>query len=167
MYGLMFKYEAKRLLSKKLPYIEINESKMVGGTGAFKILKQKLDKLMNSNGRILISGPSGSGKEIAARYIHANSHRSGEPFVSVSCASIEPNKMEEVLFGTEVGGVIKSGFLEKASGGILFFDEVADMPMSTQTRLLRILQDEDNLEKENKDGQNSNVRIITSTQQTI
>ena len=121
---------------------EINESKMVGGTSAFKILKQKLDKLMNSNGRILITGPSGSGKEIAARYIHQNSPRANNRFLTIACASIQSEKMEELLFGQEVEGKISPGLFEKAHGGTLFFDEVAELPIGTQAKILRVLVDQ-------------------------
>ena len=146
---------------------EVSESTMVGDSGAFKNLKSQLDKVTRSNGRVMLTGPSGSGKEIAARYIHANSHRSGEPFVSVSCASIEPNKMEEVLFGTEVAGVIKSGFLEKASGGILFFDEVADMPLGTQSKILRVLVEQSFCRVGGTDLVRVDLRVISSTSKNL
>ena len=146
---------------------EVRESKMVGDSAAFKNLKSQLDKVTRSNGRVMLTGPAGSGKEIAARYIHANSQRSGEPFVSVSCASIEPNKMEEVLFGTEVGGVIKSGFLEKASGGILFFDEVADMPLGTQSKILRVLVEQSFCRVGGTDLVRVDLRVISSTSKNL
>ena len=146
---------------------EASESTMVGDSGAFKNLKSQLDKVTRSNGRVMLTGPAGSGKEIAARYIHANSHRSGDPFVSVSCASIEPNKMEEVLFGTEVGGVIKSGFLEKASGGILFFDEVADMPLGTQSKILRVLVEQSFCRVGGTDLVRVDLRVISSTSKNL
>ncbi len=146
---------------------EVSESKMVGDSAAFKNLKSQLDKVTRSNGRVMLTGPAGSGKEIAARYIHANSQRSGEPFVSVSCASIEPNKMEEVLFGTEVGGVIKSGFLEKASGGILFFDEVADMPLGTQSKILRVLVEQSFCRVGGTDLVRVDLRVISSTSKNL
>ncbi len=74
-------------------------AEMVGQSSAFRALVGQLDKVTKSNGRIMLTGPAGAGKEIAARYIHANSHRAGGPFVTVNCASIEPERMEEVLFG--------------------------------------------------------------------
>ena len=142
---------------------EMNESKMVGGTGAFKILKQKLDKLMNSNGRILITGPSGSGKEIAARYIHQNSARANNRFLTVACASLQSEKMEELLFGQEVDGKISPGLFEKAHGGTLFFDEVAELPIGTQAKILRVLVDQVFTRVGGKNIVRVNCRIISST----
>ena len=76
---------------------------MLGDSAAFRTLKSQLDKVTKSNGRVMLTGPAGAGKEIAARYIHANSNRASAPFVTVSSASIEPDRMEEVLFGREGG----------------------------------------------------------------
>ena len=91
----------------------------------------------------MLTGPSGAGKEVAARYIHANSSRANAPFVSVSSASIEPERMEEVLFGRESPERgVEPGLLEEAHGGVIFFDEVADMPMGTQSKILRVLLDQ-------------------------
>ena len=123
------------LLRKK----ELLGYNMVGKSSAFKALLSHLDKVTRSNGRVMLCGPAGSGKEIAARYIYLNSNRVGGPFISISCASIEPDRMEEVLFGSEVNGVIKPGLLEQANNGVLFFDEVADMPKGTQSKILRVL----------------------------
>ena len=146
---------------------EMNESKMVGGTGAFKILKQKLDKLMNSNGRILITGPSGSGKEIAARYIHQNSPRANNRFLTIACASIQSEKMEELLFGQEVEGKIIPGLFEKAHGGTLFFDEVAELPIGTQAKILRVLVDQVFTRVGGKNVVRVNCRIISSTSKDL
>ena len=146
---------------------EIIESDMVGDSGSFKTLKSQLDKVTRSNGRVMLTGPAGSGKEIAARYIHSNSHRSGEPFVSVSCASIEPNKMEEVLFGVEAEGSLKPGLLEKASGGILFFDEVADMPLGTQSKILRVLVEQSFSRVGGTDLVRVDLRVISSTSKNL
>ena len=146
---------------------EINESKMVGGTSAFKILKQKLDKLMNSNGRILITGPSGSGKEIAARYIHQNSPRANNRFLTIACASIQSEKMEELLFGQEAEGKISPGLFEKAHGGTLFFDEVADLPIGTQAKILRVLVDQVFTRVGGKNIVRVNCRIVSSTSKDL
>ena len=126
------------LLRKK----ELVGTTMVGRSSAFKLLVSNLDKVTRSNGRVMLQGAAGSGKEIAARYIYLNSNRVGGPFVSIACASIEPDRMEEVLFGSEKKGVVKSGLLEQANNGVLFFDEVADMPKGTQSKILRVLIDQ-------------------------
>ena len=146
---------------------ELNDSKMIGGTGVFKILKQKLDKLMKSNGRILISGSSGSGKEIAARYIHQNSQRANNRFVTVACASIQSERMEELLFGQEIEGKINPGLFERAHGGTLFFDEVAELPIGTQSKILRILVDQVFTRVDGKNVVRVNCRIISSTSKDL
>ena len=124
-----------KLLRKK----ELVGSNMVGKSSSFRMLISNLEKVTRSNGRVMLKGPPGSGKEIAARYIYLNSNRIGGPFVSIACASIEPERMEEVLFGSEKNGVVKPGLLEQADNGVLFFDEVADMPKGTQSKILRVL----------------------------
>ncbi len=146
---------------------ENQENKMIGDTTTFRNLKQKLDKLLKSNGRILITGPSGSGKEIAARYVHQNSERSSNAFVSVACASIDSEKMELLLFGQEVDGKINPGLLEKAHGGTIFFDEVADLPMGTQSKILRVLVDQVFIRVGGKNVVRVSCRIISSTSRDL
>ncbi|MDG2355105.1 MAG: sigma-54 dependent transcriptional regulator [Paracoccaceae bacterium] len=146
---------------------ELVASNMVGDSTSFKTLRTQLDKVTRSNGRVMLSGPAGSGKEIAARYIHINSHRAKAPFVSVSCANIEPNKMEEVLFGTEFDGNIKPGLLEKSNGGILFFDEVADMPLRTQSKILRVLVEQTFSRVGGNDLVRVDLRVISSTSKNL
>lgn len=137
---------------------------MIGASTAFKLLKAQLGKVTRSNGRVLLTGPSGSGKEVAARYIHAQSNRSGGPFVTVACASIEPDKMESVLFGQEVAaqGVVP-GLLEQAHGGILYLDEVADMPPGTQSKILRVLVDQAFVRVGGSERVKVDLRVISST----
>ncbi|WP_071675027.1 nitrogen assimilation response regulator NtrX [Nioella nitratireducens] len=116
---------------------------MIGSGAAFKMLKSQLDKVTKSNGRVMLWGGPGSGKEVSARYIHANSDRAAAPFVSVSSASVAPEHMEEVLFGRESAERgVEQGLLEQAHGGVIFFDEVADMPLGTQSKILRVLVDQ-------------------------
>ena len=80
---------------------EVVSTDMIGRSPAFKTLMGQIEKVTKSNGRVMLRGPAGSGKEIAARYIHANSARASGPFVTVNCASVAPDRMEEVLFGRE------------------------------------------------------------------
>ncbi|MDD9715595.1 sigma-54 dependent transcriptional regulator [Dinoroseobacter sp. PD6] len=116
---------------------------LLGNSAAMKTLRSQLDKVTRSNGRVMLTGPSGSGKEVAARYIHANSARASGPFVSVNSAAIEADRMEEVLFGREgPDKSVEKGLLELADGGVIFFDEVADMPAGTQSKILRVLVDQ-------------------------
>jgi two-component system nitrogen regulation response regulator NtrX len=92
---------------------------------------------------VLISGPAGVGKEVAARLLHMWSHRAQAPFIIVSGARMEPERVEEELFGTEENGeLIRPGLLERAHGGTLFLDEIADMPMTTQAKILRVLTEQ-------------------------
>ena len=150
-----------------LKNMENHENNMIGDTSNFRNLKQKLDKLLKSNGRILISGPSGSGKEIAARYVHQNSERSSNAFVSVACASIQSEKMEEFLFGQEIDGKVYPGLFEKAHGGTIFFDEVADLPMGTQSKILRVLVDQVFIRVGGKNVVRVSSRIISSTSRDL
>lgn len=141
---------------------------MVGDSPAFKALKSSLDKVKNSNGRVMLTGPAGSGKEVAARYIHASSERSEAPFVSVSSASIEPERMEEVLFGREGSeSGVEQGLLEQANGGVIYFDEVADMPSGTQSKILRVLTEQQFQRVGGKDKVRVDLRVISSTNRDL
>ncbi|MBP7000736.1 sigma-54 dependent transcriptional regulator [Amaricoccus sp.] len=116
---------------------------MVGGSAAFRQLKGQLDKVARTNSRVMLTGPAGAGKEVAARYLHAHSDRAKGPFVVVNSASIGAEQMEDVLFGREgAERGVEPGLLERAHTGVLFFDEVADMPPGTQSKILRVLVDQ-------------------------
>lgn len=149
--------------NKSLRNSEHEVSEMVGESPAFKALKSQLDKIAKTNARLLLTGPAGSGKEIAARYVHANSLRASGPFVSVNSASISPEQMETVLFGSENGGDVQPGLLEKAHGGVLFFDEVADMPFETQSRILRVLVEQSFTRVGGHDTVRVDIRVISAT----
>lgn len=147
---------------------DVTASDLLGSSLAFKVLKSQLDKVTKSNGRVLLSGPAGSGKELAARFIHANSARFSAPFVSVSCATVEPDRMEEVLFGRETAerGVEK-GLLEQAHGGVVYFDEVADMPLGTQSKILRVLTEQQFIRVGGADKVRVDLRVISSTSRDL
>lgn len=162
--------ETSRLRSENsaLRSKEDRNAVMVGDSVAFKALKAQLDKIANTNSRVMLTGPAGSGKEVAARYIHANSTRAFSPFVSVNSASVEADRMEAVLFGreTEERG-IEPGLLERAHNGILFFDEVADMPIGTQSKLLRVLVDQSFSRVGGQDTVRVDVRVISATNKDL
>ncbi|UWS77897.1 sigma-54 dependent transcriptional regulator [Phaeobacter sp. G2] len=147
---------------------ETGGSEMVGSSASFRALVGQLDKVTKSNGRVMLSGPAGSGKEIAARYIHMNSARASAPFVTVSCAGIEPDRMEEVLFGRETSERgVEPGLLEQAHGGVIFFDEVADMPLGTQSKILRVLVDQQFQRVGGNDKVRVDLRVISSTNKDL
>ena len=138
-------------------------TEMVGQSQAMKLLKSQLSKVTKSNGRVMLTGPSGCGKEMAARFIHAHSNRADGPFVSVSCAAIEPDKMETVLFGQEGAQGVVPGLLEQANGGIIYLDEVADMPPGTQSKILRVLVDQTFTRVGGSAKVKVDLRVISST----
>ena len=143
-------------------------AEMLGDSPAFRMLVGQLDKVTKSNGRVMLAGASGCGKELAARYIHGRSNRVDGPFVSVACASVEPDRMEEVLFGreSEERGV-EPGLLEEANGGVIYFDEVADMPLGTQSKILRVLVDQTFLRVGGTDKVQVDLRVISSTNRDL
>ncbi len=143
-------------------------AEMIGASPAFRALRANLDKVTKSNGRVMLTGQPGSGKEIAARYIHQHSNRAGGPFVSVASAAIEPERMEEVLFGretTERG--VEKGLLEQAHGGFVYFDEVADMPLGTQSKILRVLTEQQFTRVGGADKVRVDLRVISSTTRNL
>jgi two-component system, NtrC family, nitrogen regulation response regulator NtrX len=114
-----------------------------GSSGAINTVRATLKKVSGTGSRMLITGPAGVGKEVAARLLHSWSPRAESAFVSVSAARLSPERFDEELFGIEQDGrLVQAGMLEKAHGGTLFLDEVADMPWTTQGKILRVLTDQ-------------------------
>ena len=139
-------------------------SDLIGSSAGFRALLSQLDKVAKSNSRIMLRGGLGVGKETAARYIHAHSDRAAGPFVVVGCATIEPDRMEEVLFGRESGDQNGAqGLLEQAHGGVIYFDEVADMPLVTQSKILRVLVDQKLQRVGGNDQIKVDLRVLSST----
>jgi two-component system nitrogen regulation response regulator NtrX len=158
--------EASRLRRENaaLRHRDTTSHEMAGNSPAFRSLKNQLEKVTRTNGRVMLSGPAGSGKEIAARFIHARSDRAHGPFITVNSATIAPERMEEVLFGrqsAERGH--EPGLFEQAHRGILFFDEVADMPLVTQSKILRVLVDQSFTRVGGQDVVRVDVRVISAT----
>lgn len=118
---------------------------LIGESNAIKHLRASIERVAPTGSRIFLSGPSGSGKEVVARLIHKKSKRANAPFVAFSAAGLSDSKVEEELFGTEdaqlSGPARKIGVFERANGGTLFIDEITEVPMAIQARILRVLQD--------------------------
>src|ERR1700719_3514574 len=154
---------------KELKQMAPHPATLVGNSGAILHLRQTIEKAAPTNSRILIVGPSGAGKELVARSIHAMSSRAEAPFVVINAAAITPDRMEVELFGTEQlnGQARKIGALEEAHGGTLFIDEIGDLPRETQNKILRVLVDQTFLRAGGTTKVEVNVRIITSTARNL
>jgi two-component system nitrogen regulation response regulator NtrX len=120
-----------------------DDADLIGTSSAISQLRQQIDKIAPTGSRVLITGAAGAGKEVVARLIHANSRRAGNAFVAINCATMAPDRIESELFGEEAAdGPKKIGLFELAHNGTLFLDEVADMPLETQGKILRVLVDQ-------------------------
>jgi two-component system, NtrC family, nitrogen regulation response regulator NtrX len=143
--------------------------RMVGKSTVVSQLRQQLERVAPTNARVFVAGSAGTGKELVARTIHGLSARSSGPFVVLSAATIAPETMEEHLFGVEAseGRPLRIGALEEAHGGTLYLDEVGDMPRETQSKILRVLVDQ-NFQRVGGGGRVSvDVRIISSTSRDL
>ncbi|TKD17352.1 sigma-54-dependent Fis family transcriptional regulator [Rhodobacter capsulatus] len=147
---------------------DLHSGEMIGNSAAFRRLKDQLDKVTKSNGRVMLTGDPGSGKESAARYIHQHSTRAAAAFVTVNSATIAPERMEEVLFGRETPERgIEKGLLEQAHGGVIYFDEVAEMPLGTQSKILRVLTEQQFTRVGGSDKVRVDLRVISSTTRNL
>jgi two-component system nitrogen regulation response regulator NtrX len=142
---------------------------IVGHSAAMNQLRLTIEKVSPLNSRILIVGPSGAGKELAARTIHAASARVNAPFVVINAAAITPERMEIELFGDQSNGTHarKIGALEEAHGGTLFIDEIADMPRETQNKIMRVLVEQTFQRVGGTTKVAVDVRIISSTARNL
>ncbi len=137
---------------------------LIGESNQIVKIKKMISKLSATESRILISGPTGSGKELIARKIHKNSNRSKDPFIVLNGALLQSNNYEQELFGSEnKDGTINYGFLEKAKNGTLLIDEVSEIPLDTQAKILRVLIDQKFKRLNGKNDIHVNIRIISST----
>jgi two-component system, NtrC family, nitrogen regulation response regulator NtrX len=155
---------------KELKQLSPLPTSLVGHSVALNHLRQTIEKVAPTNSRILIVGPSGAGKELAARAIHILSHRANGPFVVINAAAITPERMETELFGIEQsngGQQSKVGALEEAHTGTLFIDEIADMPRETQSKILRVLVEQTFQRVNGSTKVAVDVRIISSTARNL
>jgi two-component system nitrogen regulation response regulator NtrX len=149
---------------------QLSPSTLVGHSPSINLLRQTVEKVSPTNSRILIVGPSGAGKELTARAVHAASTRIDGPFVVINAAAMTPELMEIELFGAEAQNGTqerKIGALEEADGGSLFIDEIADMPRETQNKILRVLVDQTFQRVGGTNKLSVDVRIISSTSRNI
>jgi len=145
------------------------DMELIGCSAVVSQIRSKISRIAPTNSRVLITGPSGTGKELIARKIHAQSDRATGPFIAVNAASMVPQRVEEELFGViaDDGASIKIGLLERAHNGTLYIDEVADMPMETQGKLLRLLVDQRFQRIGGSESVQVDVRLVTSTSRDL
>ena len=145
---------------------------LVGSSRVMQELQQQIQLVAPSNGRVLITGENGTGKELVARAIHENSLRQAGPFVKINCAAVPKDLIESELFGHEKGSFtgasqMRRGKFEMADGGSLFLDEVGDMPLDMQSKLLRVLQEGEIERVGSSDTRQVDVRVVAATNQDL
>jgi two-component system nitrogen regulation response regulator NtrX len=140
------------------------ENELTGTSQVINAVRATIKRVGATGSRVLIQGPAGSGKEVAARLLHRWSGRAERGFVVVAAARMEPERVEEELFGEEQGGeLVRPGLLEVADGGTLFIDEVADMPLTTQAKILRVLTDQSFQRVGGTRSIKVDVRVVSAT----
>ncbi|HVM23036.1 MAG TPA: sigma-54 dependent transcriptional regulator [Sphingomicrobium sp.] len=144
-----------------------HEDQLHGSSVAINTVRATLKRVAPTGSRVLISGPPGVGKEIAARMIHQWSPRARAPFIVLSAAMMSPERVEEELFGAEADGVARPGLLEQAHGGTLFLDEIADMPPTTQAKILRVLTDQSYHRVGGQRPVKVDVRVLSATSRNL
>ena len=158
-------------LKKENAHLEnrsFNSFDLIGESPQIVKIKKLVKKLSTADSRVLIFGPTGSGKELLARKIHKVSQRNKEPFIVINGALLQPSNYETELFGSEnPDGSVTYGFLEKAKGGTLLIDEVSEIPLDTQAKILRVLMDQKFRKINGKEDIYVNVRIISSTSKNL
>ena len=148
-----------------------NESQIdefTGNSAVINAVRATLKRVASTGSRVLVTGPAGAGKEVAARLLHSWSPRADKAFVIVNSARITPERFEEELFGEEADGkLVRPGLLETADGGTLYLDEVADMPLSTQARILRVLTEQSFVRVGGTRQIGVDVRVVSSTSRDL
>ncbi len=160
--------------NEELRQYNIKESDLTGKSATIQLVRQTIERVAPTNSRILITGPAGSGKEVVARMLHQKSRRASGPFVVLNCATMRPDRLEVELFGSEVrkdsdtGQVSrKVGVLEQAHNGTLYLDEVADMPLETQGKIVRALQDQTFQRVGGNTPIRVDLRVVASTNRNL
>ncbi len=145
---------------------------LIGSSGAIARINEMIDQVADTNASVLVLGDSGTGKEVIARNIHAQSSRCDKPFVPINCGAIPADLLESELFGHEKGaftGAISSrqGRFELAEGGVIFLDEIGDMPLPMQVKLLRVLQERCYEKVGSNKSIKTDVRVIAATHRRL
>ncbi|HVJ71155.1 MAG TPA: sigma-54 dependent transcriptional regulator [Sphingomicrobium sp.] len=143
------------------------DDQLDGTSVAINTVRATLKRVAPTGSRVLITGPAGVGKEIAARMIHNWSPRASAPFIVLSAAMMSPERVEEELFGSEQNGVSRPGLLEQAHGGTLFLDEISDMPQTTQAKILRVLTDQSYTRVGGQRPVKVDVRVLSATSRNL
>ncbi|MFL6747877.1 MAG: sigma-54-dependent transcriptional regulator [Sphingomicrobium sp.] len=143
------------------------DDQLDGTSVAINTVRATLKRVAPTGSRVLITGPAGVGKEIAARMIHNWSPRAAAPFIVLSAAMMSPERVEEELFGSEQNGISRPGLLEQAHGGTLFLDEIADMPTTTQAKILRVLTDQSYNRVGGQRPVKVDVRVLSATSRNL
>ena len=145
----------------------VHDEVLSGNSVSINTVRATLKRVAPTGSRVLITGPAGVGKEVAARTIHGWSTRSDGPFIVVSAAMMTPERVEEELFGVESEDVSRPGLLEQAHGGTLFLDEIADMPVTTQAKILRVLTDQSYHRVGGQRPVKVDVRVLSATSRDL
>lgn len=146
----------------------VSDDEFTGNSSAINQVRATLKRVANTGSRVLITGPAGAGKEVAARLLHGWSGRADKAFVTVNSARITPERFETELFGEESDGkLVRPGLLELADGGTLYLDEVADMPESSQARILRVLTEQSFVRVGGNRQIAVDVRVVSSTSRNL
>jgi Nif-specific regulatory protein len=169
--------ERKRLMDENIHLLEelkerYDFSNIIGTAGPMKQVYEQIAQVAHTNTTVLVRGESGTGKELIAHAIHYNSPRAQKPFIKVNCAALPDTLIESELFGYEKGAftgahALKKGRFELAEGGTLFLDEIGDMNLTTQSKLLRVLQEREFERLGGTQTIRTNVRLITGTNKDL
>ncbi|MBO6563085.1 MAG: sigma-54 factor interaction domain-containing protein, partial [Nisaea sp.] len=145
---------------------------IIGNCGAMQKVFAMLEKVLDSDVTVLITGETGTGKEVVANAIHRNSHRARGPFVAQNCAAMPEQLLESELFGFKRGAFTganqdKKGLLEAAHGGTIFLDEIGDMPIGLQAKILRVLQEGEVRPLGSLESRKVDIRVLAATHQDL
>jgi two-component system, NtrC family, nitrogen regulation response regulator NtrX len=149
-----------------------NGVELLGASPPMSSVRQAIERVAPTSSRVLITGPAGAGKEVVARLLHERSRRASGPFVALNCATMRPERVEIELFGTESGvegpgSPATIGTFEQAHGGTLLLDEVSDMPLETQGKMVRVLQEQTFERVGGKTRVSVDVRVIASSNRDL